>query len=465
MTCPSLTTTRRPEGWSSTASTAAPIYCPTMRAKPLPCFRRRSTPSSMRQDAEQYLQALNDNVEHVERKLGRPVTEAEFDKALVEIPPTTPADFASGFEAAYPEDRTRTDDDRHELMGEVMEDDHAAREAEEAGGYDEAEEARSRPGQSTNKYLEEPRRRSPLRVVGSGNCHVASALLTFQASALPPAAPSPLLPRSTPSKNGYNCMTTKTPRSPPRRQPREQPDVIRQLHRCRQRAVEVPAGTAAPRARRQSPTAPAAQRSTRPGPMSSRTHPTAPGESVTVEQTVWLTSSGNSNVTVTPQAPGRGEPGVAKSVSESALTDALAAAIKALEGVQLTAGKADARVMDAEREPPRPRSRPRRIARPSSRPRRRFDGLEQQIIDDPRRTSPGMAAQLKAEKELLAERDREARDEIERLRLATEGSTEAGRDQMSAAARAAVISRSPPGRKIHPPKHLQDRTQGRNTDE
>jgi hypothetical protein len=70
----------------------------------------------------------------------RPVTEAEFSQALDHLKPGPQPDFAAAYEEAFPQDRTRDDGQRQDLMAEFMEDDTAQKDAEEAGAIEKAGE-------------------------------------------------------------------------------------------------------------------------------------------------------------------------------------------------------------------------------------------------------------------------------------------------------------------------------------
>ena len=79
---------------------------------------------------QQYLEALGASTEQTERVLGRPVTEAEFAKALDHLKPSNQPDFSEAYREPFPQDRTRADDARQDLMTEFMEDETARQEAD-----------------------------------------------------------------------------------------------------------------------------------------------------------------------------------------------------------------------------------------------------------------------------------------------------------------------------------------------
>jgi hypothetical protein len=64
----------------------------------------------------------------------------EVFEALDHLRPGMQPDLASAFDAAFPQDRTRDDSARQDLMSEFMDDDMAQKEAEEAGAIENAGE-------------------------------------------------------------------------------------------------------------------------------------------------------------------------------------------------------------------------------------------------------------------------------------------------------------------------------------
>ena len=102
-------------------------------------------------------------------------------------------------------------------------------------------------------------------------------------------------------------------------------------------------------------------------------------------------------------------------MAKSPLTDAVAAAIKSLEQIQKIAHDSDRAVEHAENraaDAAAQAAKDREVARVAE---SKVDGLEARIIHVAGRRDAEFAA-LKASNEVLSKRDREARDELDRLR-------------------------------------------------
>jgi hypothetical protein len=87
--------------------------------------------ASYQQDAE-YLDRLNSHVELKEGRMGRQLTEAEFQGVMQNLDPYT-LDVEEAYTKAYPTDRAADEEQRQALMAETMEDVTAQQEAAEAG--------------------------------------------------------------------------------------------------------------------------------------------------------------------------------------------------------------------------------------------------------------------------------------------------------------------------------------------
>src|SRR4051794_2040982 len=103
-------------------------------------------------------------------------------------------------------------------------------------------------------------------------------------------------------------------------------------------------------------------------------------------------------------------------MAEKLLTERVDDAINALETINVDAGKLDRRVQDAEYRAAEAEKQAEKDRQAKDEALGKVDGLEQEIIDT-RASIAGEVETLKASNELLATRDREARDELERLRF------------------------------------------------
>jgi hypothetical protein len=87
--------------------------------------------AAYQQDAEFYSR-LNSHVELKERRMGRELTEAEFQGVMQNLDPYS-LDVEEAYAKAYPTDRAADEEQRQALMAETMEDVTAQQEAAEAG--------------------------------------------------------------------------------------------------------------------------------------------------------------------------------------------------------------------------------------------------------------------------------------------------------------------------------------------
>jgi hypothetical protein len=90
--------------------------------------------------------------------------------------------------------------------------------------------------------------------------------------------------------------------------------------------------------------------------------------------------------------------------------------LEAIKAIQIEAGRRDARLKDAERRAAEAEKQAKRDRRERQDAVSKVDGLRAEIV----RTRASVAAEvetLKTEKEFLAQRDRQAREELDRLRL------------------------------------------------
>jgi hypothetical protein len=81
---------------------------------------------------QEFLDRLNAQCELKESRLGRELTEAEFQKVMQHVDPFS-LDVSAAYEKAYPTDRTSDVDERQELLREAMDDETAKQNAAEAG--------------------------------------------------------------------------------------------------------------------------------------------------------------------------------------------------------------------------------------------------------------------------------------------------------------------------------------------
>jgi hypothetical protein len=90
--------------------------------------------------------------------------------------------------------------------------------------------------------------------------------------------------------------------------------------------------------------------------------------------------------------------------------------LEAIEAIQIEAGRRDARLKDAERRAAEAEKKAEK-ARKAQRAAESVKGSLEARIVETRAAVAGEVETLRAEKEMLATRDREAREELERLRL------------------------------------------------
>ena len=103
-------------------------------------------------------------------------------------------------------------------------------------------------------------------------------------------------------------------------------------------------------------------------------------------------------------------------MSNSTLTDAVGKALSVIEAIQVNAGRLDKALKDAERRAAQAEQQAERDRREKREAVAKVDGLRAEIVET-RAAVAGEVETLRAEKEMLAQRDRESRNELERLRL------------------------------------------------
>jgi chromosome segregation ATPase len=103
-------------------------------------------------------------------------------------------------------------------------------------------------------------------------------------------------------------------------------------------------------------------------------------------------------------------------MKDQTLTDAVTVALSAIESIQIAAGEHDRDLAEAERRAAKAEQQAERDRRERQEAVSKVAGLEAKIVET-RAAVAGEVETLRAEKEMLATRDREAREELGRLQL------------------------------------------------
>jgi hypothetical protein len=95
-------------------------------------YEERAAYEQQETQNQEFTDRLNAQFELTERRLGRRVTEAEFQNVIGNLDPNT-LNVEEAYAKAYPTDRTSDEESRQALLAETMEDVTAQQEAAEAG--------------------------------------------------------------------------------------------------------------------------------------------------------------------------------------------------------------------------------------------------------------------------------------------------------------------------------------------